>query len=134
MNDYKESLVNVLFPIGIDAAIGRQLWFSLFLPPGQKIIDIGGGQGYMTIGYPTDKPVTILDDFSGVPPAEKKPEGAIQGDAHEVPFPDNSFDIAIVGDIIEHLTDPDKTLREAARVAKFILVSTPYEYEWAMVQ
>jgi len=127
-----ESLVNILFPIPIDASMGRQLWFSLHLPPNLKVLDIGGGQGWITHGYPGT--VQILDDFSGVAPKDKPniPEGAIQGDAHNIAqvAEKEEYDVAIVGELIEHLTDPEHVLREAARVAKQVLISTPYEFEW----
>lgn len=127
----RESLVSIQFPIPISADLGRQLWFSLHMVPGLNVIDIGGGTGWIVSGYPGK--TTIVDDLSGVPPKEKVkiPSNVVQGDAHELPqFKDDQFDIALVGDVIEHLTDPQITLAEAARVAKYVLISTPYEYEW----
>lgn len=54
-----------------------------------------------------------------------------QGDAHQLPFPDQSFDTVIMGDIHEHLRDPLKATLEAARVARRILVMTIFE-EWRL--
>merc|ERR1711920_563495 len=37
---------------------------------------------------------------------------------YAVPFPDNSFDVVIMSDVLEHLLDLKKALREVARVLK----------------
>lgn len=52
----------------------------------------------------------------------------VQGDAQNLPFQDNSFDIAISAAVIEHLDKPLKMLREARRVLKkegILIVTTP---------
>ena len=54
----------------------------------------------------------------------------VQADAHHLPFDDQTFDTAILGDMLEHCPDPAQVLREAARVAKK-LVATIYE-EWRL--
>ena len=54
-----------------------------------------------------------------------------QGDAHDLPFPDQAFDTVIVGDVHEHVLDPELVTREAARVTKRILCMTIFE-EWLL--
>lgn len=54
----------------------------------------------------------------------------VQADAHNLPFKDNEFDTAVLGDILEHSPDPAQMLREAGRVAKKV-VATIYE-EWRL--
>ena len=56
-----------------------------------------------------------------------------QGDAHELPFPDKSFKLVIMGDIHEHLVDPLKATLEAARVVApgGALIMTIFE-EWRL--
>lgn len=55
----------------------------------------------------------------------------IQADAHNIPSPDQSFDMVLMGDIHEHLVDPLKATLEAARVARRFLVMTIFE-EWRL--
>jgi ubiquinone/menaquinone biosynthesis C-methylase UbiE len=55
-----------------------------------------------------------------------------QADAHHLPFKDDEFDTAVLGDILEHSPDPAQMLREAGRVAKKV-VATIYE-EWRLPQ
>lgn len=52
----------------------------------------------------------------------------VQADIHNLPFKDNEFDTAVLGDVLEHSYDPVKCLQESARVAKK-LVATVFE-EW----
>jgi len=52
----------------------------------------------------------------------------VHGDALELPFKDESFDVVTVFEVIEHLDDPQKALGEVRRVLKpggIALISTP---------
>ena len=89
-----------------------------------KIIDIGSQDGHTFKNTELQKYVTSVDidkyDFPGF----------IQMDANKLEFSDKSFDIAILGEILEHVTSPVMVLKEANRVAKRILITVPNEYEW----
>ena len=52
----------------------------------------------------------------------------VTGEAQEIPFPDSSFDGVVLGEILEHVFDPEKVLAEAYRVVRpggRIVASTP---------
>ena len=50
----------------------------------------------------------------------------VRGDAENLPFPDSSFDYAFVHDGLHHLAQPERAIREMARVAqRGILISEP---------
>jgi SAM-dependent methyltransferase len=52
-------------------------------------------------------------------------------DATSLSFEDDSFDIACAIEVLEHVPDPEATLREMARVARrHLLVSVPREPLW----
>lgn len=58
------------------------------------------------------------------------PEPFLQADIRHVPRPDDSFDTAVLGDVIEHFASDAEAiecLREAARLAKRVIISTPRE-------
>ena len=52
----------------------------------------------------------------------------INFDLHHLPFPDNSFRLAICLEVLEHLPDSTVGLRELARVSsEYVLLSVPHE-------
>lgn len=92
-----------------------------------KVIDIGGKKikkrGLFDVGkFNTD--VTYVN-------IEKKDEPDILADAENIPVNDNSYDVAIMGELLEHVPDPIAVLREAYRILKrggVILATTPFMY------
>src|SRR5947208_3584978 len=93
-----------------------------------KILDIGCNAGHVFPPGTADN-VTGLDiDQWKVP---HYGGGFQQGDAANLPFPDQSFDCAVLAEILEHVPDPVKVLKEARRVAKVVVFTVPYEYNWA---
>jgi|GEM_PF-3709923 len=54
----------------------------------------------------------------------------VRGDAHKLPFRDQSFDTVVLGDILEHVADDYRVLAEAVRVGKRVIGTTPDEYGW----
>ncbi len=54
-----------------------------------------------------------------------------QGDAHALPFPDKTYSLVIMGDILEHLVDPNQAISEALRVCSEVFVMTVFE-EWRL--
>jgi SAM-dependent methyltransferase len=52
-------------------------------------------------------------------------------EAHKLPFADGEFDLASAVEVLEHVPDPEQTLREMARcAARHLLVSVPREPLW----
>lgn len=52
----------------------------------------------------------------------------VQSDAHYLPFPNETFDYAILSHMLEHVADPTRCLQEAGRIVKkggFICVIVP---------
>lgn len=49
------------------------------------------------------------------------------GSIYELPFPDNSFALVICADLLEHLDDPERAVRELVRVSKNqVILTVPY--------
>lgn len=102
-----------------------------------QIIDIGCGPVYPTIfakeGFEVDAidiSTEAIDQVMAV--AEKWGVGhlikAQAADAHALPYQDGVFDAAVLGEILEHVPDPEKILAEAIRVTKAggtIVATTP---------
>jgi len=66
-----------------------------------------------------------------VPPVLSEVEGGVLfdvGDLREMPYGDDSFDLVMCLEVLEHLPDPHRGLRELKRVTSaHCLVSVPHE-------
>ena len=94
-----------------------------------SIIDIGCADGFMFRDVAKDK--TTFVDNSIIAQEKCKDLNFRLADAQNLPFPNNSFDVAVLGEILEHVENPPKVLQEALRVCrKKVLITTPNEFEW----
>lgn len=51
-----------------------------------------------------------------------------EGSAYDLPYKDNSFDLVVCTEVLEHLDEPRKALKELIRVSgKYVAVSVPNE-------
>lgn len=115
------------------SGIDRRIWLVKNIDKGERVLDVGGGVGEMFSG--TDIDFTIIDNRSGLSEDAKLPDNFIEGDAHNLPFEDDSFDVVVLADILEHVSDPIQVLREAHRVTKSkVLITVPNEVEWGIAQ
>lgn len=65
-----------------------------------------------------------------------KPENFVQADGYNLPFPDDLFDKTLLYDIIEHVDNPMKLMKEAFRVLKpngTVLITTPNAWHWRKI-
>jgi len=57
-----------------------------------------------------------------------------QGSLYEIPFKDDSFDLVICSEVLEHLEDPGRGLHELHRVSrKYVILSVPREPVWRIL-
>jgi len=89
-----------------------------------KIVDIGCFDGH----FFGDKAINVdwkkyLDDIPNF----------ILADANNLPFKDDSFDCAVLSELLEHLEKPRNVLEEASRIANVVIIGVPNEYEWDSV-
>lgn len=93
---------------------------SPYLEKSKKVIDIGSGTGDVALLLSNaGKDITPVDvaDFHGI----RVLETTIY-DGKRLPFPNNSFDSALLLMVLHHTPNPDLVFTEAARVAKEIVV------------
>ena len=99
-----------------------------FVKAGETVLDAGCGEGVLS-WYLAERgaKVTAIDiSRPNVEEAQKflEKKGVLdrvtvmQGDAEQLPFPDESFDWVISSHVLEHLPDFDKGLSEIRRVTK----------------
>ncbi len=101
------------------------------LRPGTKLLDAGCGHGYIMRTYgpycmPGAELVGLDREKSLLATAKRlcRREGIadscrfVEGDVYDLPFKNNSFDIAVAHVVFCHLAEPEKALAELIRVTK----------------
>lgn len=97
----------------------------------KRILDIGCGDGSFTKMFKGYAEVFGVDiSFRAVEKAREFGVNAKRLDVsnEELPFEDDFFDIVFMGEVIEHLVNPDFSIEQAKRVLKaggFLVLSTP---------
>jgi SAM-dependent methyltransferase len=97
------------------------------LKPHMRILDVGCGPGTITAGladYVPQGHVTGIDSAPGIlEQARELAEGRdnvefTTGDVYALAYPDATFDVTHAHQVLQHLSDPVKALREMRRVVK----------------
>jgi hypothetical protein len=110
-------------------------FFALFSPPPEtRVLDIGGTpQTWSSESWSSESgvhaafPVTLINIRSNGQPDDAR-FTCMEGDATQLPFTDNAFDIAFSNSVIEHVGTWEKQqafAREARRVAVKLWIQTP---------
>ena len=90
---------------------------SEVLPPEATVLDVGSGDGTVANLVMRSRPDLKLQGIDVlVRPNASIPVSAFDG--RSIPFPDNSFDVVMLVDVLHHTEDPAVLLREAVRVAR----------------
>jgi SAM-dependent methyltransferase len=110
---------------------------GLGLPSGARILDAGCGSGRFMVELAKRGTVTgvELSDTSVQLARERAIGEVVAGSVLEMPFADDSFDLAVSLDVIEHLQDDLAALREFRRTVApggALLVTVPaYQWLWS---
>ncbi len=102
--------------------------------PIQSILDVGCGEGFTLDRLQREK---IGKTYEGIDSSDDAIELGKnlylglkfkKGDIYDLPYKANSFDLVICTEVLEHLDNPRKALRELLRVSnRYILLSVPNE-------
>lgn len=109
---------------------------------GKKVLDVASGEGYGSAFL-----ATVAASVTGVDVSEETILFAqqkysldnlqyIQGSAAALPFEDNSFDVVVSFETIEHLTEQEAMMDELARVLRpegLLIISSPDKLEYTDV-
>jgi SAM-dependent methyltransferase len=96
---------------------------------GKRVLDIGSGAGgktlyYASLGVEKIWGIDIVPHYQAEATALAAAKGMseiaefLTGDVTKLPFPDHFFDVIIANDVMEHVDDPEGTLREVHRVLR----------------
>ena len=115
------------------------------IKPNMAILDIGCGPGSISVDLARRVPqghvtgIEYISDPLDQAQSLAASEGVTNvdfrvGDIHSLDFPDNSFDIVHVHQVLQHIADPVKSLREMRRVAKtdggIVAARESAQYTW----
>jgi SAM-dependent methyltransferase len=106
----------------------------LALEEGERVLDCGCGMGFhlMVMGALRDVSITGLDSDAArleLAARERVRAELVLGDAQELPFAAGSFDKMLMSEVLEHLPDDVRALREANRVLRgggVLAISVPH--------
>ena len=95
--------------------------FSDWIGKNKRVLDLGGRDGTLTKHFIEKNNVTLADiDENALEYAKKnyKVETMKVDLNQSLPFKDNSFDVVVMAEVLEHLPYPNITLSEIKRVLK----------------
>lgn len=127
--EYLDKLYSGDWTSGYKDAYRRLDEIIAMLPRYPEHLDIGCADGYFTRTYNKKYSSTygVGVDLSSVVVSQAKTLGGgefMVANCHDLPFINNSFTLVHMGEILEHLDDPEKAINEAERVSKSMLVLT----------
>ena len=109
-----------------EVPIHRIQWMQSKVTLRDRILDVGCAENPVWAGTPFN--VVTLDSQIN-PEIQIFPD--VLGEAEHLPFKDKSFDIVSQGELLEHVPDPQRVLKEAVRVArKKVIITVPWEHVW----
>jgi len=100
--------------------------------PGRGVLDVGCGDGYlceqlMGRGFETVVGVDLAGSRVGYARSRYPWARFAQSNAYKLPFADGQFDVVTCGEVLEHLAEPERAMRELARVSRrHVVCTTPY--------
>jgi len=108
--------------------------------PISSALEVGSGEGYILYYIREVRPDILLigSDISEemVRLAQNRHCGIIWcvAEAENLPFLDDSFDLVIACEVLEHVLDPNIVLKQLRRVSKkFCIISVPEEPLWRIL-
>jgi SAM-dependent methyltransferase len=93
----------------------------LGVTPGMRVLEVGSGLGILAnaVGEIAGEVVGVERSAEQLAAARGRENVTfVQGDAHQLEFADDSFDLVYARYLLEHVGDPERVVREMRRVAK----------------
>ena len=124
---------NKTYLMYVDDRLGKIVRYCMEAQP-TTLLDIGCGEGTLLNELSDKLPKTELYGTDVYSQNSKKWKYVVSDITKRIEFDDNSFDVVVLGEVIEHVPDPDFVLAEISRILKRdgrLIVSTPNVASWA---
>jgi SAM-dependent methyltransferase len=101
-------------------SVMRPLRLALEGAPGPRLADIGGGTGNYAVAFKQEgwEPVVVDRSVEMLAHAAAKGLEVVEADAQQLPFGDESFDVATMISMLHHVEDRGAALAEARRILR----------------
>lgn len=100
-----------------------------------RLLDLGCGDGYLLKRLGKFNAFGLDISLKRLKRVNK--DNLVQGDATKLPFKNNSFDVVVCSEVLEHVPDPKLLIKEIKRVIKKsgnIIISVPNEFNWRLAR
>lgn len=108
---------------------------ELTKPEGKKIVEVGCNEGFVSKALMENGGIVTPVDYDAVQRQKAKDIfdlDVVEGNIMQLPFADQSFDIALGCEVLEHISNPFKGLSELFRVAREkVVITVPVGEYWA---
>ena len=105
-----------------------------YVQPTDVVLDAGCGSGRVFQHRLAGRAQRVVGiDVTDEPRGNPNIDGAAKGDLRALPLRDEAFDLIVISHVAEHLTDPEPTFRELARVLRpggRLLLLTPNRWHY----
>lgn len=107
-----------------------------YLSKNDRVLDIGCGAGLLGNAIVRSAQTPSDIEYTGV---EKHPRGGepinvVAYDGDGLPFEDKSFDVVLIADVLHHDPEPQRLLKEAARVSKKYVIVKDHKIDGLFAQ
>jgi len=124
--DFRDNWDDILFRERVDRHIGLY----------KKVLDIGAGAGRIELNFKGLASCVCGVDIDNRVLENPYLDEAKLGYAESIPYKDNSFDIVICNNVLEHLRNPKEVFREIRRLLKkggIFIMKTPNSYHYISI-
>ncbi len=101
------------------------------LRAGDRVLDVGWGSGALGRSISDSPKCPPRVEVIGLEKFRRGGERAIVNfyDGQKIPYPDKSFDVVILADVLHHASDPCNLISECARVVRRVLIIKDHKVE-----
>jgi SAM-dependent methyltransferase len=100
-----------------------------YVPLGGQVLDVGCGNGIFTLRFANAGANVTGLDYSRHLLRQNTHPRLVCGDATSLPFPDGNFEVVFEANVLHHVPDRERVIREMARASRrYVVLLEPNRY------